>query len=64
MSHMRQEALAAHFEDWQPTPEAVNELPEPLRRYIHRLESLSDPAGLVRENVLEEPDCCSAAKAG
>lgn len=34
--------------DWQPSE--INELPEPLRRYIHDLEALCDPAGLVREN--------------
>lgn len=38
--------------DWQPTAEAINELPEPLRRYIHDLETLCDPAGMVRENWL------------
>jgi hypothetical protein len=45
------EALAAHFEHWQSTPEAINALPERLRCY-YRLETMSDPAGLVRENVL------------
>jgi len=37
---------------WLPTPEAVNALPEPLRRYIHDLETNTDPAGMVRENII------------
>jgi hypothetical protein len=37
---------------WQPTPENINALPEPLRRYVHHIETLSDPAGLVRENAI------------
>jgi hypothetical protein len=35
--------------DWTPTPENVNALPEPLRRYIHDLQTVCDPAGDVRE---------------
>ena len=34
-------------EDWQPTPENINALPEPLRHYVRALESMSDPAGLA-----------------
>jgi hypothetical protein len=37
---------------WLPTPEAINALPEPLRRYIHELETNTDPAGMVRENII------------
>jgi hypothetical protein len=37
---------------WQPTPDNINALPEALRRYVHHLETLSDPAGLVRENAI------------
>jgi hypothetical protein len=40
------------FKDWRPTSAAINALPEPLRRFIHDLETQSDPAGMVRENVL------------
>lgn len=36
--------------DWQPTASAINQLPEPLRRYIHDLETRI--AGMVRENWL------------
>jgi hypothetical protein len=39
-------------EHWQRTPENINALPEPVRRYIMHLETLCDPPGLVRENVL------------
>ncbi len=37
---------------WLPTAENVNRLPEPVRRYIHDLETRCDPAGEVRELVL------------
>lgn len=36
--------------DWTPTADNVNALPEPLRRYIHDIETNCDPAGMVREN--------------
>ena len=38
---------ASTYEGWQPIPNAVNALPEPLRRYIHDLETRYDPAGDV-----------------
>ncbi len=31
---------------------ALGWLPEPLRRYIHELETNTDPAGMVRENTI------------
>lgn len=34
--------------DWLPTAANINALPEPLRRYIHDLETRTDPAGEVR----------------
>lgn len=42
--------------DWLPTTENINALPEPLRLYIAGLETLCDPAGIVRENTLLK-DC-------
>jgi len=45
------------FDYWTPTSGTINALPEPLRRYIHDLETLCDPAGdiqtivCLRENV-------------
>jgi hypothetical protein len=36
---------------WLPTPDSVNALPEPLRRYIHDLIANCDPGDLVRENT-------------
>ncbi len=45
--------LSAELKDWTPTPDNINRLPEPLRRYIHDLETLCDPAGIVAENVLQ-----------
>jgi hypothetical protein len=44
MSNISSTALAAHFENWELTPENIDTLPEPLRRYVHRLETISDPA--------------------
>lgn len=35
--------------DWTPTAENVNALPDPLRLYIHELETVCDPAGDVRK---------------
>ncbi len=43
---------AALDASWLPTPENVNALPEPLRRHIAGLETLCDPAGIVRENTI------------
>jgi hypothetical protein len=40
--------------DWLPTAEAINALPEPLRRFIHDLETNADPAGMVRQNIILE----------
>ena len=37
------------FDGWLPTPENINALPDPLRQYIHDLETRCDPAGEVRE---------------
>ena len=62
VSDITNEALAAHFEHWQPTPEAINALPERLRCYIHRLETMSDSAGLVRENVLLQDQIIALSK--
>ncbi len=37
---------------WRPTPRCVNALPDPVRRYIHDLETRCDPAGDLRELIL------------
>lgn len=39
-------------DDWTPTPENINKLPEPVRAYIHALVANSDPSGMVAENTL------------
>ena len=49
---LRAAQKGAALDSWEPTAENINALPEPLRRYVHHLETLSDPAGLVRENAL------------
>jgi len=37
---------------WTPTPENINALPEPIRIYLHDLETICDPAGMVQEIAL------------
>ena len=44
--------LLAIDDDWTPTPENINALPDPLRRYIHQLETVCDPAGDQQELAL------------
>ena len=39
-------------DDWLPTSENLNALPEPLRKYIHDLHTASDNATLVRQEAL------------
>lgn len=48
--------------EWKPTPEAINALPEPLRKYIHDIETNCDPAGMVRENVMLRDQTTGAEK--
>jgi hypothetical protein len=36
------------YSDWKPTPENINALPEPIRRYIHDLITKHDPSGDLR----------------
>jgi len=43
--------------DWLPTPENINSMPEPVRKYIHDIETNCDPAHLVQENVLLKDTC-------
>lgn len=35
--------------DWQPTPDNINALPEPLRGFIMLLQTRTDPAGDTQE---------------
>jgi hypothetical protein len=39
-------------EAWLPTAENINALAEPIRKYIHDIETNCDPAGTVREVTL------------
>ena len=58
--------------NWTPTPANINALPDPLRRYIHDLKTICDPAGDVAEmfRLRWRTSCCGgkcerlAAKAG
>ena len=42
--------------NWQPTSDNINALPEPLRRYIRDIEKACDAAGIVRENFMLRAD--------
>ena len=42
---------------WLPTAENINALPDPIRRYIHDLETNADPAGMVQENIILKENC-------
>lgn len=55
--------------DWIPTAQAINVLPEPIRQYIHELETIYDPSGDIRElyrlrieNKLLRLECENLAK--
>src|SRR4051812_28705714 len=45
-------AAGDYWERWLPDAEQVNALPQPIRKYIHDLETNLDPAGIVAENAL------------
>lgn len=47
------QAAAIKWKDgWQPTPKNINALPDPVRRYIHAIETDCDPAGTIRSEVI------------
>ena len=37
-------------DDWLPLAININALPEPIRKYIHDIETNADPAGMVAQN--------------
>ena len=39
-------------DDWLPTADNINALPDPLRNFVANLETNADPAGMVAENTL------------
>lgn len=42
---------------WTPTAANINVLPEPLRSYIHQLQTRYDPSGDTQELVLARDTC-------
>jgi len=42
---------------WLPTSENINSLPDPIRKYIHDIETNCDPTGMVQENVILKDTC-------
>lgn len=47
---------------WLPTVKNINALPEPIRKYIHDLETSCDPAGMVQANTIMK-DLCNQLEA-
>lgn len=45
-------AAGDYWEQWLPDAQHINALPQPVRSYVHDLETNADPAGMVAENVL------------
>ncbi|MCK4823825.1 hypothetical protein KA005_49180 [bacterium] len=43
--------------NWLPTSENINALPEPVRKFIYDIETNTDPAHIVRENILIKDTC-------
>ena len=41
-----------NIDAFKPTPECVNALPDPVKNYIHHLETRCDPAGDVAQLTL------------
>jgi len=37
--------------EFKPDAAHINALPDPLRRFIHDIETNADPAGIIRENI-------------
>lgn len=46
---------------WTPTAANVNALPEPIRRYIHQLQTNCDPSGDTQERVIAQDICRTQA---
>lgn len=44
--------LVEDFDKWTPTADNINALPDPIKRYIHDLETNCDPQYIIRENIL------------
>uniref|UniRef100_A0A6H2A5S0 Uncharacterized protein n=1 Tax=viral metagenome TaxID=1070528 RepID=A0A6H2A5S0_9ZZZZ len=43
--------LLPQHENWKPTAENINNLPEKIRDYIAELETTCDPAGVIQDNA-------------
>lgn len=45
--------------EWSPTVNNINALPEPIRSYIHQLQTNCDPSGDTQERVIARDTCRS-----
>jgi len=52
ISELSEMATTKDWDKWKPTAEGINSLPGKVREYVHCLETLCDPAGIISENTL------------
>ena len=52
VSQVRKSGVMVVSKDWKPTAESINNLPKPVRDYIHDIEANADPAFVVRRLTL------------
>ena len=50
------------YKHWKPTVANINALPNGIRHYICDLETLADPAGIVKQNVFLKDACIALQK--
>ena len=55
-------AAADRWKNWLPTAENINGLPEPIRKFIHDIETNADPAQTMRENTILKDTVAALAK--
>ena len=48
---MKKENEMKRYQNWIPTPDNINNLPEKVRGYIHDIEANGDPAGTIQDNA-------------
>src|SRR5215467_2232925 len=51
-----------HGESWTPTPENINALPHPIRRYIHHLATNAVPSGTIAEAICQRENAMALAR--
>lgn len=59
IAHLEAQLKAA--QDFVPDSAHINALPDPLRRFIHDLETNADPAGTIREAICQRENAMALA---